>query len=719
MDEGDAGAAAEIAAERARRIDEEARAEARRAQDDDEDWRQQEQKVKTFVRELTFAEKVTKLEDLLNKAEAYARFLANRHKESLDVAKRAAAKGGSAEMVFRQPDVMSGGEEGLRLRDYQLLGASWLEGLVFNGLHGILADEMGLGKTIQVVAVIAHLRSQGYRAPMLIVAPLSTLRNWENEFARWCPHVEGSEHNIHALLYHGTKAEREQLRMTRMGMTKSRNGVSARVTSGNVPDDFPVIITSYDILMRDIGSFRKFDWGYLCVDEGHRLKNKDCRLMRELKSLRTQNRLLLTGTPLQNNLSELWSLLNFLMPDAFDDLSFFQAWFGWDSREEDDMTDKITSGAKDNDIVSKLHNILAPFMMRRLKTDVTKELPAKKEIVVYVGMTPQQSDLYRRILTDMSGLSGMLRDVAKQRGQSGTSKGLMNQLMQLRKCCNHPYLFCDSEETDEQLVQMSGKLVLMDKLMRHFWKTGHKVLIFSQFTTMLDIIQDYFWLRGWANRVCRIDGSVKLDERQSQIDEFNREGSEKSVFLLSTRAGGVGINLASADTVIIFDSDWNPHMDTQAQDRAHRIGQKNDVLVYRLVMEGSVELKILERANAKRSLERLAMAGNFGGGGRKKQSKAAAAKSMALDVVQDLLSKDINISAAQRKGTTGGIRAAELAQILDRDLVCNDRIPKKGRGYEIVEHKASTLVGKVDHGATAAAADEDAAGDAAGDASGQ
>merc|ERR1711871_1610988 len=239
--------------------------------------------------------------------------------------------------------------------------------------------------------------------------------------------------------------------------------------------------------------------------------------------------------------------------------------------------------------------------------------------------------------------------------------------MQLRKCCNHPYLFADNEETNEELVQMSGKLVLLDKLMRNFYKNGHKVLIFSQFTSMLDIIQDYFWLRKQARHVCRIDGSVKLEERQQQIDAFNKEGSEKCVFLLSTRAGGVGINLASADTVVIFDSDWNPHMDTQAQDRAHRIGQKKDVFVYRLVTEGSVELKVLERANAKRSLERLTMAGNFGSMSSKRSAKLR--KSIQAEVVEELLSKDINVSDEQRSGTTGGITDAELQTILDRDRV--------------------------------------------------
>ena len=660
------------------------------------DWKEEEafqKKATKFVKALSFEQKVDKLEDLMQKAEQYAVFLANRHKESMEARRLG---NDNKDMSFKQPPNMTGGAEKLKLRDYQELGAQWLEGLVFNGLNGILADEMGLGKTIQVIAVIAHLKHQGMSGPFLVVAPLSTLRNWEFEFERWCP-------GMNTLLYHGTRAEREEMRISRMGMTKSKNGVShKKVANAGKDQDFPIIITSYDILMRDAANFRKFEWAYLVVDEGHRLKNKDCKLMRELKSLQTNQRLLLTGTPLQNNLSELWSLLNFLMPDAFDDLSFFQAWFGWDSREEDEMTKKITRGAESDDIVNKLHRILSPFMMRRLKTDVTKELPDKKEIVVYVGMTESQSQLYKMILTDMSGLSTMLTNSAKSGGRS-SSKGLMNRLMQLRKCCNHPYLFADSEDTDENMVEMSGKLKLLDVLMKDFFQNGHKVLIFSQFTSMLDIIQDYFWLRNWSNRVCRIDGSVKMNERQEQINEFNDDKSDKSVFLLSTRAGGVGINLASADTVIIFDSDWNPHMDTQAQDRAHRIGQKKNVMIYRLIMEGSVELKILERANAKRSLERLAMAGNFGSSRHNKSKRKDAIKSMASEVVNDLLSKDINITDDQRQGKTGGIRGKELKLILNRELVCGrvkgQSLPAKGKYYELVEHKASMLVGTVDHGA--------------------
>jgi len=290
---------------------------------------------------------------------------------------------------------------------------------------------------------------------------------------------------------------------------------------------------------------------------------------------------------------------------------------------------------------------------------------------------------------------------------------MLNKVMQMRKVCNHPYLVHDQEETTEHLIECSGKLKLLDRMLTRLLAEGHKCLIFSQFTTMLDIIEDFFVLRGIHNRCCRIDGGVKLEDRQRQIEEFNTEGSEKSIFLLSTRAGGVGINLATADTVIIYDSDWNPHMDNQAQDRAHRIGQKNDVFVYRLCMQSSVETLILERANAKRSLSRMTMAGNFAGGVKKKSTN-----SLKKDIVEAILADDIEMSDDLTKSTKGGISNKELDMILDRELVMGTKgkkkkkgtptsrknkvgkktrydplIPMKGRGYQIVEHKAESLVG--------------------------
>jgi ATP-dependent DNA helicase len=655
--------------------------------DNDEDWQAFEKKKQVFHRTLTYAEKKEKLEDLLRKAEAYSQFLAQRHNEYVNDETNA------SEHRFTQPKNMTGGSENLKLRPYQESGAAWLEGLNFNGLHGILADEMGLGKTIQVIAVIAHLMLQGVKGPFLIVAPLSTLRNWESEFSRWCP-------NINKLVYHGSRDDREDMRKQFMKLTKTKSGRSHRVNGrdAQIEDDFPVIITSYDIAMIDSKHLANFTWKYLVVDEGHRLKNKDCRLMKELKRIPSQQRVLLTGTPLQNNLSELWSLLNFLMPDAFDDLQFFQAWFGWDSKNRN-MTETIKQDNDGEDIIRKLHTILNPFMMRRLKKDVAKYLPEKKEIIVYAGMTDDQRAMYRAIEQDLSTFQSQMKMVKKAEGK--TYKSLLNRVMQMRKCCNHPYLINDVEETTEHLVESSGKLKLLDRMLRHFFKHGHKVLIFSQFTSMLDIIEDFLILRGWHDRCCRIDGSVKLNERQDQIEAFNEEDSEKNIFLLSTRAGGVGINLASADTVIIYDSDWNPHMDNQAQDRAHRIGQKKDVFVYRMCMESSVETLVLERANAKRSLSRMTMSGNFS------SSKNVSKSSLGKEIIEKLLEDDVKMNETLLKGTEGGISDKELNMILDRDLVMGKKkmkvkgkkvnIPWDGKGYQIVEHKAESLVGSSTH----------------------
>ena len=702
-----------------------------RSKDDDEEWKEvqaREKKTEDKYKALTFEQKTKKLDDLLNKAGKFADFL------------RSQTDAQTGDEKFVQPVEMTGGKEKLKLRSYQLKGAQWLNALVCNGMSGILADEMGLGKTIQVIALLSHLASSGVNGRKLIVAPLSTLPNWAHEFERWCPGMD-------VVLYHGTPQERAAIRHERLGFTRpaKKNGTNNRRQRGKeylkrcisdvkrmsykeLMDTYkklslplpknaskqkardellkqfettndeivhermtPVVITSYGMILRDIKHFRQMQWFHVTIDEGHRLKNKDCRLMHELKSLRSEHRLLLTGTPLQNNITELWSLLHFLRPDIFESAAFFKAWFGWDSRDEN-MKEQICDDTEKGDIVSKLHRILHPFMLRRLKRDVAKNLPSKTEIVTYVGMTDGQRELYQAIVKDMAGLAKQLRE-ANCRGAGGGS--LLNKLMQLRKCCNHPYLFADSDETDEQIVLMSGKIVVLDKMLKDLFAKNHKVLIFSQFTKMLDILEDYFFVRGWEKNVCRIDGSVHFTERQSQIDGFNDENSGKNIFLLSTRAGGVGINLASADTVIIFDSDWNPHMDNQAQDRAHRIGQKKDVFVYRFVVEGSVELKILERANNKRSLERLTMAGNFGGEKLKKE-----VKSMRLEAVQEILQDDISVTAEQREGRTGGITDKELRIILDRKKILAARKLSSGTkknsllkstGYEVVEHKASGL----------------------------
>jgi ATP-dependent DNA helicase len=428
--------------------------------------------------------------------------------------------------------------------------------------------------------------------------------------------------------------------------------------------------------------------------------------MRDVKSLHSSNRLLITGTPLQNNLSELWSLLHFLMPDVFDKLEAFESWFDFSEVKSKQSYDQIFSEERKKVLVGKIHLILKPFLLRRVKSDVEKMMPKKREYVLYAPMTQLQRELYQAILggTSRSFLEDKLLDQLTESGSSTPSrstskkslkrlrampsgdnspnksartsrnsspatsarssrgkrksyaevsdaqffasvdspqsaasppsedeadkvltttvalakqqigqKKLLNPMMQLRLCCDsphnffNPFLRADRTEAapDETIVTGSGKMLLLDALLPVLFRNGHKVLIFSQFKTQLDILASYADLRGW--RCCRIDGGVPQVERARQIKQFNSSKSKDraNLFLLSTRAGGQGINLTAADTVVLFDSDWNPQQDLQAQDRAHRIGQTRNVIVYRLATRGTVEEALLDKAEGKRRLEKL------------------------------------------------------------------------------------------------------------------
>ncbi|CAL4082715.1 unnamed protein product [Meganyctiphanes norvegica] len=470
----------------------------------------------------------------------------------------------NGEMVSRfefSPWFIKGGE----MRDYQIRGLNWMIGLYDTGINGILADEMGLGKTLQTISLLAYMKHyRNIPGPNLIIVPKSTLRNWELEFEKWCP-------SMSSIVLIGDKDFRADF-----------------IKDVVMPGEWDVLITSYEMVVAESTALKKFSWKYMVIDEAHRIKNEESLLSQIVRKFRSKNRLLITGTPLQNNLHELWALLNFLLPKVFSSAADFDAWFDTNSCLGD-MT-----------LIERLHTILRPFLLRRLKSEVEKGLLPKIECKLYIGITDMQREMYKKLL---------MKDIDIVNGAGSKEKvRLQNIMMQLRKCCNHPYLFDGIEPgppytTDYHLVENSGKMVLLDKLLPKLKEQGSRLLLFSQMTRMMDILEDYCLWRGYS--YCRIDGQTAHELRHTQIAEYNKPDSEKFLFMLSTRAGGLGINLATADVVILYDSDWNPQMDLQAMDRAHRIGQKKQVRVFRFLQENTIEEKLLERAEIKLRLDKL------------------------------------------------------------------------------------------------------------------
>uniref|UniRef100_A0A8B9DHY2 Proliferation-associated SNF2-like protein n=1 Tax=Anser cygnoides TaxID=8845 RepID=A0A8B9DHY2_ANSCY len=602
---------------------------------------------------------------------------------------------------FQQPKIFTGGV----MRWYQVEGMEWLRMLWENGINGILADEMGLGKTIQCIATIALMVERGVPGPFLVCGPLSTLPNWMSEFKRFTPEIP-------IMLYHGAQQERRKL----VRKIHGRQG-SLQI--------YPVVITSFEIAMRDRNALQNCFWKYLIVDEGHRIKNMNCRLIRELKRFNADNKLLLTGTPLQNNLAELWSLLNFLLPDVFDDLKSFESWFDITSITE--TAEDIIAKEREQNILHMLHQILTPFLLRRLKSDVALEVPPKREVVVYAPLAKKQETFYTAIVNrtirkllgnneeevielsptgrpkrrsrklvdyceehngspdDLEKLiSRMQEEVEKERPvvevsmpmDSEVNLKLQNVMMLLRKCCNHPYLIeypldpaTQQFKVDEDLVKNSGKFLLLDRMLPELKKRGHKVLLFSQMTMMLDILMDYCYLRDF--KFSRLDGSMSYSDREENMHQFNND-PEVFLFLVSTRAGGLGINLTAADTVIIYDSDWNPQSDLQAQDRCHRIGQTKPVVVYRLVTANTIDQKIVERAAAKRKLEKLIIHKNQFKGGKSglAQSKSCLDPQELLELLK---SRDYEREVKGSKEKV--ISDKDLELLLDRsDLIGKEQL---------------------------------------------
>lgn len=481
-------------------------------------------------------------------------------------------------MYSKQPEYLD--KSGGNLHPYQLEGINWLRFSWSQGTDVILADEMGLGKTVQTVTFLYSLFKENHtKGPFLIGVPLSTLINWEREFEFWAP-------DMYVVTYLGPKDARAVIREHEFSFDDNaiRGGTKASKLRQGCRVKFHVLLTSYEMICMDSATLGSVDWQVLVIDEAHRLKSNQSKFFRTLSEYSIKYKVLLTGTPLQNNLEELFHLLNFLRPQDFNDLNGFL-------REFSDLS-------KD-DQVKKLHDLLGPHLLRRLKADVLKSMPSKSEFIVRIDMSPIQRKYYKLILTK--------NYEALQSKIGGGHQSLLNIVMQLKKCCNHPYLLEAAQDEapltanrmyeGNALVKACGKLELLFKMLKKLKDQGHRVLIFSQMTKMLDILEDFLEFCGYKYE--RIDGGITGSDRQDAIDRFNAPGAQQFAFLLSTRAGGLGINLATADTVVIYDSDWNPHNDIQAFSRAHRIGQQNKVMIYRFVTRGSVEERIAQVAKKK------------------------------------------------------------------------------------------------------------------------
>uniref|UniRef100_A0A914GUG5 Chromodomain-helicase-DNA-binding protein 7 n=1 Tax=Globodera rostochiensis TaxID=31243 RepID=A0A914GUG5_GLORO len=496
------------------------------------------------------------------------------------------------------------------LREYQHEGVNWLLWTWTNGRNCILADEMGLGKTVQSIAFFQSLYDTGIHGPFLVVVPLSTLSNWEREFENWT--------NINVVVYHGVALSRQIIQNYEFYYKKSDR---RRVIK------FDAMITTYEVVVQDVEVLRKINFRVCVIDEAHRLKNRNCKLLQTgLLSLKMDYRVLLTGTPLQNNIQELFSLLNFLEPEQFGNSEAFLQQFGQCQTE---------------DQVQKLQEILKPMMLRRLKEDVEKELQPKEETIIEVQLSNIQKKYYRAVLE--RNFTHLMK------GTTPSLISLNNTMMQLRKCCNHPYLINGAEEQilsevkqshpdkmEEEiqamaLISSSGKLVLIDKLLPKLHADGHKVLIFSQMVRVLDLLEEYLNIKGYPFE--RIDGNIRGNDRQAAIDRFSRPDSyDRFVFLLCTRAGGLGINLTTADTVVLFDSDWNPQNDLQAQARCHRIGQTKPVKIYRLITANSYEREMFDKASLKLGLDKAVLQSMLNNKGENNQQ-------MSRQEVEDLLRK--------------------------------------------------------------------------------
>ncbi|CUM65286.1 uncharacterized protein PRCAT00002921001 [Priceomyces carsonii] len=560
------------------------------------------------------------------------------------------------EEVKEQPKILVGGQ----LKEYQIKGLQWMVSLYNNKLNGILADEMGLGKTIQSISLVTYLIEKKHEDKFLIIVPLSTITNWTLEFEKWAP-------SVRTIVYKGSPQQRKSLQYD--------------IRAGN----FQVVLTTYEYVIRERNLLAKFSYSHLIIDEGHRLKNANSKLSITLKSYyRAKNRLILTGTPLQNNLPELWALLNFVLPRIFNSVKSFDEWFNTPfantgSQEKIELTEEESLL-----VIRRLHKVLRPFLLRRLKKDVEKDLPDKVEKVLKCNLSGLQYILYQQMLKHNALFVG-----AEVGSTKSGIKGLNNKIMQLRKICNHPFVFEEVEDvlnpsrlTNDYIWRVSGKFELLDRVLPKFKASGHRVLMFFQMTQVMDIMEDF--LRWRDMKYMRLDGSTKAEDRQDMLKDFNAPNSDYFCFLLSTRAGGLGLNLQTADTVIIFDTDWNPHQDLQAQDRAHRIGQKNEVRILRLISNDSVEEVILERAHQKLDIDgKVIQAGKFDNKSTAEEQEEFLKRLLEAEAGRDDNEENSNLDDEELNDILA--RSEEERKLfteIDNERILHDKMVARKGGYK-------------------------------------
>ncbi|OCH88895.1 hypothetical protein OBBRIDRAFT_733561 [Obba rivulosa] len=571
-----------------------------------------------------------------------------------------------------QPKLVTGGV----MKDYQLHGLSFLSWMYNNGMNCVLGDEMGLGKTLQTLSLLAYIQEnfKGSHDPHLIICPLSVLPSWLSEAARWVP-------SFRTLRFHGQQSERQRL----------KDGIRA----GEI--EFDICITTYEAYVAEDSWFKTRRWMYCVLDEGHKIKNADTNVATKLQGLGSLYRLVLTGTPVQNNLVELWGILHFLYPTIFTSASSFLFRSSFD----------LTRGTYDLRFIQAAEALLAKVMLRRTKAAVEMSVPPREELTVFVPMTEAQRFWTYRLLTRMDALdleSIFEKDIGQvgedegrrevkrmleaqvKRGSAGEQsqwKKLMNVLIQLRKVCDHPYLLKDVApepfSLGEHIIASSSKLILLDKLLADLLPKGERVLIFSQWTNMLDLLEDFIALR--RIRYARLDGSTTRPRRALDIKLFQQEKSPYDVFLISTKAGGLGINLTKATTVIMFDSDWNPQNDLQAIARAHRIGQTKTVKVYRLICRGSVEDQMLDRIRRKLFLSVKVM------GSSSTPSNDETSSQLKMSELMDILRK----GSSALSTTDDGMNLARFLNAPISVILEDSRARDQSRSAVIKQREGETL----------------------------